>query len=73
MSNTEYQAVIEFFTLKELSATQITKELADVYDHSALSSRTVAKCVAQLNDRTRAFVDASLSGRPSTAVTDESI
>ena len=30
MSNTEYRAVINFFTQKGLSATQITKELAGI-------------------------------------------
>ena len=43
MSNTEYRVVIKFFTQKGLSATEITKELADVYDYFAPSYRTVVK------------------------------
>ena len=52
MSNTEFRAVIKFFTRKGLSATEITEELADVYGDSAPSYRTVAKWVAEFNDPT---------------------
>ena len=52
LSNTEYRAVIKFFIQKELSATEITKELADVYDHSAPLYSTIAKWVAQFKDPT---------------------
>ena len=72
-SNTEYRPVMKFFTRKGLSTIQITKELADVYSHSAPSYRTVAKWVVEFNDPIRAFQDASRSGRPSTALTHESI
>ena len=50
MSNIEYRVVIVFFIWKGLSAIEITKELADVYGHSDLSCRTVAKWVAEFND-----------------------
>ena len=73
MSNTDYRAIIKFFTLKRLSATKITKELADVYGDSALSYCTVTKRVAELIDPTKAFEDAPRSARPPTALTDESI
>ena len=43
MSNTEYRPVIKFFIRIGLSATEITKESADVDDDSASSYRTVAK------------------------------
>ena len=66
ISNTEYRAVIKFFIWKGLSATEITKELIDVYGHSALSCSTVAKWVAEFNDPTWSFEDAPRSGRPPT-------
>ena len=50
MSNTEYPAVIKFFTRKGQGTTEITKELADVYGDSAPSYRTVAKWVAEFRD-----------------------
>ena len=73
MSNTEYQTIIKFFTWKRLSTTEITKELTDVYDHSALVYRTVAKWVAEFNDPTGVFEDVLRSNRSPTMVTDESI
>ena len=73
MSNTEYRAVIKFVTRKGLSATQITKELTDAYGDSAPSCRTIAKWVAEFEDSTRVFKDASRGDRPTTAVADESI
>ena len=73
MSNSEYLAVIKFFTQKGLSTTEITKQLADVYDDSAASYLTVAKWVAEFKDLARAFEDAPRSSRRSTALTDESI
>ena len=73
MSNTEYRAVIKFFIQKGLIVTEITKHFADVYGDSVPSYCTVAKWRAQFNDSTRAFEDAPRSGRPTTALTDESI
>ena len=52
MSNTQYRVVIKFFTRKALSATEITKELADVYGHSAPSYCTVVKQVTEFNNPT---------------------
>ena len=52
MSNTEYRAVIKLFIRKGLSATEITKELTDVYGRSAPSYRTVMKCVSKFKDST---------------------
>ena len=73
MSNTEYRADIKFFIWKRLSATEITKEFVDIVDDSAPSYYTVSKWVAEFNDPTRDFEDAPRSGRPSTALTNESI
>ena len=52
MANTGYRTVIKFFTRKWLSATQITKELANVYDHSASSYPTIVKRATGFNDPT---------------------
>ena len=43
MSDTEFRAVIKFFTRKGLSATEMAKLLVDVYGDSAPSYHTVAK------------------------------
>ena len=58
MSNTKYRAVIKFFTPKRLSATEITKELADVYGYSVPSYCSIAKWIAEFKYPTRAFEDA---------------
>ncbi|CAF3250088.1 unnamed protein product [Rotaria socialis] len=73
ISNIEYRAVIKFFTRKGLNATEISKELDDVYKDSAPSYRTVAKWVAEIKDPKRGFEDAPRTGRPSTTITDENI
>ena len=73
MSNTGYRTIIKLCTRKGLNETEITKELADVYGSSAPSYCIVAKWVAEFKDSTRAFEDAPQSGRPTTALTDESI
>ena len=73
MSNTEYRTVIKFFTRNELYATEIIKELADVYGASVPSYCTVAKWVAEFKDTTRAFEDAPRSDSPPIAPIDESI
>ena len=73
MSNIEHRAVIKFFTRKGLNATEISKELDNVYKDSAPSYRTVAKWVAEFKDPERGFEDAPRSGRPSTAVSNENI
>ena len=52
MLNTEYRAVIEFFTRKALSVIEITKELVDVYGDPAPSYSTIARWVAEFNDPT---------------------
>ncbi len=73
MSNIEYRAVIKFFTRKGLNATEINKELDNIYKDSAPSYRTVARWVAKFKDPARGFEDASRIGRPSTTITDENI
>jgi transposase len=71
MSNIEHRAVIKFFTRKGLNATEINKELDNVYKDSAPSYRTIAKWVAEFKDPEHGFEDAPRSGRPSTTTTDE--
>jgi histone-lysine N-methyltransferase SETMAR len=73
MSNIEYRAVIKFFSRKGLNATEISKELDDVYQDAAPSYRTVAKWVAEFKDPERGFEDAPRTGRPPTTLTDENI
>ena len=73
MSNIEHRAVIKFFTRKGLKATEIVKELENVYQDTAPSYRTVAKWVAEFKDPERGFEDAPRSGRPSTVVSDENV
>ena len=73
MSNIEYRAVNKFFTWKGMSATEITKELTDVYGHSAPSYSTVAKWIVEFNDPTRAFEAVPRSGRTLITLTDESV
>ena len=73
MSNIEHRAVIKFFTRKGLNATEIAKELENVYQDSARSYRTVAKWVVEFKDAERGFDDAPRSGRPSTVVDDENV
>jgi [histone H3]-lysine36 N-dimethyltransferase SETMAR len=73
MSNIEHRAVIKFFTRKGLNATEISKELDNVYKDSAPSYRTVAKWVAEFKDPERGFEDSPRTGRPSTTTTDENI
>ena len=73
MSNTDYRVVIKFLTLKSLTATQITNELADVYSHSDPSNHAIAKWVIEFQDPIRAFEDAPQSDRSTTELTEESI
>ena len=73
MSNLEHRVVIKFFTRKGLNATEIKKELDDVYMDSAPSYRTVAKWVAEFKDPERDFEDAPRNGRPPTTTVDENI
>ena len=69
----EYRAVIKFFTRKGLNATEISKELDNVYKNSGSSHRTVPKWVAEFKDPVRAFEDAPRMGHPSTITADENI
>jgi transposase len=73
MSNIEHRAVIKFFTRKGLNATEISKELDNVYKDSAPSYHTVAKWVAEFKDPERGFEDSPRTGRPSTVTTTENI
>ena len=73
LKNVEYQAVIKFFTWKDLNATEISKELNSVYKNDAPSYRTVAKWVVEFKDPERGFEDSLPRGRPSTIITDQNI
>jgi transposase len=73
MSNIEHRAVIKFSTRKGLNATEISKELDNVYKDSAPSYRTVAKWVAEFKDPEPGFEDSPRTGRPSTVTTAENI
>ena len=73
VSNIEHPAVIKFSIRKRLNATEISKELNNVYKDSAPSYRSVAKWVAEFKDPERGFEDAPRMGRPSTITTDENI
>ena len=50
MSTTEYRTVIKFFIRNGLDATEIIKELADVYGASVPSYCTIAKWMAEFKD-----------------------
>ena len=73
MSNLEQRAVIKFFTRKGLNATEIKKELDNVYTDSVPSYRTIARCVAEFKDPESGFEDAPRSGPPPTITIDENI
>ena len=73
MSNTERRAVLKIFIRKGLNATEIKKELDNVYKDSAPSYRTVTKWVAEFKNSERTFEDASRMSRLSTITTDENI
>ena len=73
MLNIEHRAIIKFFTRKGLNATEISKELDNVYKDSTPLYHTVAKWVAEFNNPERAFEDAPRMGRPSTITADENI
>ena len=73
MSNIEHRAVIKFFTREGLSATEISKELDNIYKVSAPSYCTVAKWLPEFNNPERGFEDAARMDRPSTITTGENI
>ena len=73
MSSMEHRPVIKFFTIKGLNATEISKELDNVYKNSAPSHLIVTKWVAEFKDPVRAFEDAPRMGHPSTITADENI
>jgi hypothetical protein len=58
MSNIKRRVVIKFFTLKRLNATEINKELDNIYRDSAPSYRTIVKGVAEFREPERGFEDA---------------
>ena len=73
MSNAEYRDAIKLFNRNGLSATEITKQLSDIYDHPAPLRCTVAKWVAKFKDPISAFEGAPRSSRQPVVIADESI
>ena len=73
MSDMEHRAVIKFFTPKDLTATEIHRELNNVYKHFVLSYCTVTKWGDEFKDPQCGFEDSPRSACPSTTVTDENI
>ena len=71
--NTEYWALMKFFTRKRLSAAETTKALTNVDGEFAPSYHTDAKWVAEFKDPTWAFEDAPRSDQSPTTLTDESV
>jgi transposase len=57
MSNIEHRAVVKFLILKGLNATEINKELDNIYRDSASSYSTIVKWVAGFRDPERCFKD----------------
>ena len=72
MSNIEHRTVIKFSTRKGLNATEIKKELNDVYRNTAPSYHTIARWIAEFKGPQCGLEDAPYSARPSTTTTDES-
>ena len=73
MSNVEHRPVIKFFIWKDLNATEISKELENVYRDDAPSYGILAKWVAESKESEYAFKDSARTGRPSTIITDQNI
>jgi hypothetical protein len=57
MSNIKHRVVIKFFSLKGLNATEINKQLDNIYRDSAPSYRTIVKQVAEFREPERGFED----------------
>ena len=73
MLNNKHRAVVKFFIRKGLNATEISKELDNVYKDSVSSYRTVAKWVTEFKDSERGLEDAPRMDRSSTITTQENI
>lgn len=73
MDKTEYRVIIKYLVRKKQNATQIYKELCDVYEDSAPSRRTVDFWVGEYRRGRQSFEDNPRSGAPSTSVNDETI
>ena len=71
-SNVKHRAVIKFFTLKGPNATEINKELDNIYRDSAPWYGTIVKWMAEFMESERGFEDALWGGCPSTTTADES-
>lgn len=73
MEKTEYRAVIKFFVLEGLSATEIHAKMVKVLKDSAPSFPTVHRWVLEFKRGRTSVEDEPRSGRPKTATTSEII
>jgi len=73
MEKTEYRAVIKFFVLEGLSATEIHTKMVSVLKESAPSFPTVHRWVLEFKRGRTSVEDEPRSGRPKTATTPEII
>ena len=73
MEKTEYRAVIKFFVLEGLSATEIHTKMVKVLKESAPSFPTVHRWVLEFKRGRTSVEDEPRSGRPKSATTPEII
>ena len=73
MEKLEIRAVIKYFFLKGLTATEIKSELDSTMAESAPSFTTVKRWVADFKRGRSSTQDEARSGRPKTATTEEMI
>lgn len=73
MDKQEYRAVIKFLQKKGLNATEIFKEIHDVYGDLAPSKRTVERWVCSFRNGRDSLEDDPRSGAPSTSVNSNTV
>ena len=73
MSNIEYRPVVKFFTWKGLNATEMSKELDNVYKDDTPSYRTIAKWLTEFKEPECGLEDSLRTGRPSIITIDQNI
>lgn len=72
-SKTEFRAVIKFLTKEGVNATEIHKRMTNVYGKEAPQYSTVAKWSAEFKRGRSSLDDDPRSGRPSEAITEDTI
>ncbi|EFN64175.1 Putative uncharacterized protein FLJ37770, partial [Camponotus floridanus] len=73
MDKIEYRAVIKYFVLEGLTATEIKNELDSTLGDSSPSFSTVKKWAAEFKRGRSSIFDDERSGRPKTATNEEII